>query len=127
MIDLVTLLLSLLALRLAIYLLLECINLQFLKLNGLELPDSIKGIMDEPTFSKSVEYTKAKSNFFSVSTIYEGLILALIILLGILPYIYNSLSAFFGYGLLGQSLVFLVTLFIFGLPNAPLIGGKHLS
>ena len=119
MIDLVILLIGLLLLRLVVYLLLERLNIQFLKLHGANLPDSVQGIMDEPTFTKSVEYTEAKSNFSSVSTIYDGLILALIILLGVLPYAYDSLSALFGYGLLGQSLVFIVTLFLLGLPNVP--------
>ena len=117
MIDLVILLIGLLLLRLVVYLLLERLNIQFLKLHGANLPDSVRGIMDETTFTKSVEYTEAKSNFSSVSTIYDGLILALIILLGVLPYAYDSLSSLFGYGLLGQSLVFIVTLFLLGLPQ----------
>ena len=119
MIDLVILLISLLVVKLGVYLLLERLNIKFLKLHGTNLPDSVQGIMDEPTFSKSVEYTEAKSNFSCVSTIYDGLILSLIILLGVLPYAYDSLSALFGEGLLGQSMVFIVTLFLLGLPNIP--------
>ena len=119
MIDLVILLISLTVLRLVVYLMLERLNIRFLKLHGTNLPDSVQGIMDELTFIRSVEYTEAKSNFSSASTIYDGLILALIILFGVLPYAYNSLSALFGYGLVGQSLVFIVTLFLLGLPNLP--------
>ena len=74
MIDLVILLISLLVLRLGVYLLLERMNIKFLKLHGANLPDSVQGIMDASTFSKSVDYTEAKSNFSSVSTIYDGLI-----------------------------------------------------
>ena len=119
MLDIAILLISLLILRLGVYLLLERLNIQFLKLHGANLPDSVQGIMDEPTFTRSVEYTVAKSNFSSVSTIYDGFILVLIILLGALPYAYDLLSALFGYGLIGQSLVFIVTLFLLGLPNLP--------
>ena len=119
MIDLVILLIGLLVLRLIVFLILERLNVKFLKLHGVNLPESVQGIMDEPTFAKSVEYTEAKSKFSSVSTIYDGLILTLIITLGILPYAYNSLSGLLGYGLLGQSLVFIITLFLLGLPNLP--------
>ena len=119
MIDLVILLIGLLVLRLIVFLILERLNVKFLKLHGVNLPESVQGIMDEPTFAKSVEYTEAKSKFSSVSTIHDGLILTLIITLGILPYAYNSLSGLLGYGLLGQSLVFIITLFLLGLPNLP--------
>jgi STE24 endopeptidase len=89
MIDLVVLLIGLLALRLCVYLILERLNVRFLKLHGSNLPDSVQGIMDAPTFAKSVEYTEAKSKFSSLSTLYDGVILALIILFGILPYAYG--------------------------------------
>ncbi len=119
MIDLVFLLIGLLVTRVLVFLVLERLNINFLKLHGSNLPDSVQGIMDAPTFSKSVEYTEAKSKFSSVSTIYDGLILALIIVFGILPYFYSLLSDLFGYGLFGQSLVFIVTLFLLGLPSIP--------
>ena len=119
MIDLVFLLIGLLVTRVLVFLVLERFNINFLKLHGSNLPDSVQGIMDAPTFSKSVEYTEAKSKFSSVSTIYDGLILALIIVFGILPYFYSLLSDLFGYGLFGQSLVFIVTLFLLGLPSIP--------
>jgi STE24 endopeptidase len=119
MIDLVILLIGLLILRVFLFLVLERLNVNFLKLHGSNLPDSVQGIMDAPTFAKSVEYTEAKSKFSSVSTIYDGLILALIITLGILPYFYSLLSGVLGYGFFGQSLVFIVTLFLLGLPSLP--------
>ena len=119
MIDLVFLLIGLLVTRVLVFLVLERLNINFLKLHGSNLPDSVQGIMDAQTFSKSVEYTEAKSKFSSVSTIYDGLILALIIVFGILPYFYSVLSDLFGYGLFGQSLVFIVTLFLLGLPSIP--------
>ncbi|MDC3132527.1 M48 family metallopeptidase [Opitutae bacterium] len=119
MIDLAILLISLLVLRLCVFIILEQLNVKFLKLHAVNLPETVRGIMDEPTFAKSVEYTEAKSKFSSVSTIYDGLILTLIITLGILPYAYNYLSSLLGYSLLGQSLVFIITLFLLGLPNLP--------
>ena len=69
MIDLVFLLIGLLVTRVLVFLVLERFNINFLKLHGSNLPDSVQGIMDAPTFSKSVEYTEAKSKFSSVSTI----------------------------------------------------------
>ena len=53
MLDLVILLIGLLVLRLCVFLILERLNVRFLKLHGSNLPDSVQGIMDAPTFAKS--------------------------------------------------------------------------
>ena len=119
MIDLEILLLGLLFLKLSVFLILERLNVRFLKLHGSNVPDAVKGIMDSSTFAKSVEYTEAKSKFSSLSTLYDAVILALIIAFGILPNSYAYLSGLFGYSLFGQSLVIILILFIFSLPSLP--------
>tara|TARA_B100000035_G_C21003424_1_gene556060 strand:+ start:247 stop:1416 length:1170 start_codon:yes stop_codon:yes gene_type:complete len=84
-----------------------------------ELPESVRGIMDDATFARSVDYTRAKSQFSSVSALYDALLLVLILSLGIIPWLYHSLSGIFGYGLFGQSSVFIFIIFILGLPSLP--------
>ena len=82
------------------------------------LPESVRGIMDDATFERSVDYTRAKSQFSSVSALYDALVLVLILTFGIIPWLYYLLSGILGYGLFGQSAVFILTLFILGLPSA---------
>ena len=118
--NLMVILLGLIALKLAIFLILEWINFQFLKKHSVDLPSSVQGIMDEATFAKSVSYTQAKSKFSVLSSIYDGILLILILTYGVIPLIYEFLSTLIGQGLWAQSLVFILSVFLFNLPSMPL-------
>lgn len=118
--NLMVILLGLIALKLAIILILEWINFQFLKKHSVDVPSSVQGIMDESTFAKSVSYTQAKSKFSVLSSIYDGILLILILTYGVIPLIYEFLSALIGQGLWAQSLVFILSVFLFNLPSMPL-------
>ena len=115
----ISLLLVFMAFKLFTYLVLEWVNLKYLNKHAADLPESVKGIMDEATFAKSVDYTQAKTLFSSINTLYDTAILALILLCGFLPFIYGGLSAFLGYGLFSQALVFILSMFLIGLPSLP--------
>lgn len=115
----ISLLLVFMAFKLCTYLVLEWVNLKYLNKHAADLPESVKGIMDEATFAKSVDYTQAKTRFSSINTLYDTAILAIILLCGFLPFIYEGLSAFLGYGLFSQALVFILSMFLIGLPSLP--------
>jgi STE24 endopeptidase len=115
----ISLLLVFMAFKLFTYLVLEWVNLKYLNKHAADLPESVKGIMDEATFAKSVDYTQAKTRFSSINTLYDTAILAIILLCGFLPFIYEGLSAFLGYGLFSQALVFILSMFLIGLPSLP--------
>ncbi len=117
--TLISLLLVLMVIKLIAYLFLEWVNIKYLNENAADLPDSLKGIMDEATFNKSVEYTQAKTQFMVVNALYDAVILGLILVLGILPFIYERLSAFLGDGIFSQALVFIISMFIISLPTLP--------
>lgn len=117
--NLISLLLVFMAFKLFTYLVLEWVNLKYLNKHAADLPESVKGIMDEATFAKSVDYTQAKTRFSSINTLYDTAILAIILLCGFLPFIYEGLSAFLGYGLFSQALVFILSMFLIGLPSLP--------
>ncbi len=115
----ISLLLVFMAFKLCTYLVLEWVNLKYLNKHAADLPESVKGIMDEATFAKSVDYTQAKTRFSSINTLYDTATLAIILLCGFLPFIYEGLSAFLGYGLFSQALVFILSMFLIGLPSLP--------
>ena len=122
MFDIVLVFLLLIAFKTAVFLILEGLNLRYLTwMSAAEraLPESVRGIMDDATFARSVDYTRAKSQFSSVSALYDALVLVLILSFGIIPWLYHLLSGILGYGLFGQSAVFILTLFILGLPSLP--------
>ena len=122
MFDIVLVFLLLIAFKTAVFLILEGLNLRYLtgmSAAGRALPESVCGIMDDATFARSVDYTRAKSQFSSVSALYDALVLVLILSFGIIPWLYHLLSGILGYGLFGQSAVFILTLCILGLPSLP--------
>jgi STE24 endopeptidase len=54
-----------------------------------QVPDAFKGVMDEATYAKSVQYTLAKSAFQEVQEIFGTLLLVAILFTGILPWGYG--------------------------------------
>ena len=118
--NIMLVLLILITVKLASFLYLEWLNFKYLKKHSQRLPDAVQGVMDESTFHQSVAYTQAKSKFSVLSAIYDAIILLLILTYGLIPFIYESLSGWVGQSLLSQSFVFILSLFILGLPSLPL-------
>jgi len=99
---------------------LERLNLKHVRAHAGAVPDAFKGIVDEPTYRKSVEYTLAKGKFDQVETSYHVVILMLILFSGVLPWAFN----FFARSLGTSAWVMAVFLFVVGLalslPGLPL-------
>src|SRR5215472_9079624 len=63
------------------------------------VPEAFRGIIDEPTYKKSVEYTLAKERFGSIEEAYGTAVLLVVLFCGVLPWIFqffkghNGLSA----------------------------------
>jgi STE24 endopeptidase len=99
--------------------LLDWINIRYVKAHSAKVPAGFREFIDLPTYQQSVEYTIAKTRFGLVNEVYDALVLALIILTGFLPWLYSELSDFLGYSIWGQALVLfsiVVLLGIFSLP-----------
>ncbi|MDB6023176.1 MAG: peptidase, partial [Pedosphaera sp.] len=60
------------------------------------VPDAFKGSMDAATYSKSVQYTLAKSRFGNVETTYDFIILAVILFSGLLPWAFQFFTGWLG-------------------------------
>jgi STE24 endopeptidase len=50
------------------------------------IPDAFKGVIDEPSYTKSVQYTTARSRLSQIEMTYDALLLALILFSGVLPW-----------------------------------------
>jgi STE24 endopeptidase len=111
---------ALIALKWAAQIWLERLNLKHVRAHAGAVPDAFKGIVDEPTYRKSVEYTLAKGKFDQVETSYHVVILMLILFSGVLPWAFN----FFARSLGTSAWVMAVFLFVVGLalslPGLPL-------
>ena len=110
---------SLLILKYATSTLLDVLNLRYVKRQSAAVPMGFSDFIDLPTYQKSIEYTVAKTRFGLVSDFYDSIILAVVVLSGLLPWLYTSLSATFGFGIWGQALVLFLIAVILGLPGMP--------
>lgn len=98
---------------------LDWINLRYAQARVNEVPASFRDFIDLPTYQKSVDYTSAKTYFGLVSDLYDALLLAIVLLVGILPFFFEMFTEYFGYGVWGQALVLIFLSFILSLPALP--------
>jgi STE24 endopeptidase len=84
---------GLLALRLAAELALGALNRAAVRRGAAAPPPAVAAVMDAETLKKTAAYTLEKSRFGSLETIFETLVLALVVFGGILPAIYDRISA----------------------------------
>lgn len=83
------------------------------------VPEAFRGVMDQATYDKSVEYTLAKNAFGAFDTIYETILLLVVVLSGFLPWLFYHLEGVFGQSLWGQAITLIamgVVVAIFSLP-----------
>ena len=109
----------LLVLKLGTSILLDFINLRYVKVCSSEVPEGFREFIDLPTYQKSVEYTVAKTRFGLVNEVYDALVLAVVILTGFLPWLYSGLSGFLGYGVWGEALVLFLVVVLLGILSLP--------
>ena len=111
--------LVLLVLKLAAGIFLDQINMSYVKARFAEVPESFREFIDLSTYQKSINYTIAKTRFGIVNDVYDSLVLAAVIFLGVLPLLYSGLSGLFGFGIWGQALVLFVITVLLGLFSLP--------
>ena len=84
--------------RLAADAFLALLNRQSVRAHSQEVPEAFRGMVDLPTYSKSVQYTLAKSKLGQISDVWETMVLLVVLFSGLLPL---SLAAF--HSILGTS------------------------
>ncbi|MFP4352378.1 MAG: M48 family metallopeptidase [Puniceicoccaceae bacterium] len=98
---------------------LERLNSRHVERNRHRIPSVFQGVFDRETFDKANDYTLAKSALGRREIVYDAVVLGLVLALGVLPGLYGLLSGWLGFGLWGQSLVFVSILFLLSLPGLP--------
>jgi STE24 endopeptidase len=109
----------LLVLKVGASIVLDWINLRYAQARMSAVPASFRDFIDLSTYQKSVDYTAAKTRFGIVSDLYDAAVLALVLLLGILPWFYELFTGWFGVGVWGQALVLFLIGLLLGVPSIP--------
>lgn len=83
------------------------------------IPSVFQKVFDRETFDKANDYTLAKSALGRKETVYDAVILGLILFFAVIPWLYNGFSGWLGFGLWGQATTLVTILFLFSLPGLP--------
>src|SRR2546427_2478853 len=99
---------------------LEKLNRRHVLAHSATVPEPFKGIVDEPTYKKSSQYTLAKARLHQIETIYDSGVLLVVLLSGVLPWSFHLFEQWLG----GSAWAMAVFLFAIGLalslPGLPL-------
>jgi STE24 endopeptidase len=82
--------------RVAMGLWLSELNKRHVRAHANELPAVFRGIMDEPTYRRSIDYTLAKSRFGDILNVFDAAILMAVLFSGILPWAFEKFGANLG-------------------------------
>jgi STE24 endopeptidase len=107
--------------RLLTELWLSRLNQHHVRARAHEIPPAFRGIIDEATYRRSVDYTLAKTRFADVVNVSDALLLIAVLFSGLLPWAFGKFSGNFGTSILAMAgflFVTGITLTILGLPFA---------
>jgi STE24 endopeptidase len=72
------------------------LNQRHVRAHANEVPPAFRGMIDEATYRRSVDYTVAKSRFGDVVTLFDTALLIAILFSGVLPWAFGKFTAAFG-------------------------------
>jgi STE24 endopeptidase len=75
---------------------LEWLNRRNVLAHAGAVPEAVKGIVDEPTYARSVEYTLAKGRFRRLELTYSTMLLLAVLFSGVLPWAFGAVTRSFG-------------------------------
>lgn len=115
----VLLFLVLLLARTLMSLWLDALNRQEVKRHAGEVPEAFRTIVDSVTYRRSVEYTLAKNAFGRWETLFDAAVLGLVVVTGLLPWLWHGVTGLVGVGVWGQSLALIAIMLLLSLPSLP--------
>ena len=84
------------------------------------VPEAFKGVVDEATYAKSVQYTLAKGRLDQVETTWDTLVLLAVLFSGLLPWGFGALAQWLGTSAWAMGVFVLATGVALSLPGLPL-------
>jgi STE24 endopeptidase len=97
------------------------LNQRHVRAHSNEVPPAFRGIIDEATYRRSVDYTLAKSRFGDIANVFDAVMLIAVLFSGLLPWVFGKFSASFGtsiWAMAGFLFLIGVALSILALPFA---------
>lgn len=82
--------LALIVARLVAQFRLKQLNSRHVEAHANKIPDALRGVMDDATYAKSVDYTLANGRLGQLENAYDALILVLVLISGVLPRLFHA-------------------------------------
>jgi STE24 endopeptidase len=114
------LVIALLIAKWAMQIVLERLNRNHVLANACAVPDSFRGIIDEPTYARTVQYTLAKSRLHRFELTWNAVILSIALFSGLLPGCFYWLSRVLGSSAWAAALFLFGTGLLLTLPGLPI-------
>src|SRR6266404_8463968 len=114
-----TIALVLILARAATELWLSQLNQRHVRAHSNDVPAVFCGIIDEATYRRSVDYTLAKSRFADIATVFDAIVIIVVLFSGVLPWAFGRLSANFGTPAWAMAAFLVVTGIAFGVLELP--------
>src|SRR5437899_3392349 len=84
-----------------------------------EVPSAFRGMIDEATYRRSVDYTLAKNRFADVVNVFDAVLLIAVLFSGVLPWAFGRFSASFGTSIWAMAGFLFVTGIALSIPALP--------
>src|SRR6266581_2313683 len=84
-----------------------------------EVPPAFRGMIDEATYRRSVDYTLAKNRFGDITGVFDTLVLIAVLFSGVLPWTLGRFSASFGTSIWAMAGFLFVTGIALSIPGLP--------
>jgi STE24 endopeptidase len=110
---------GLIILKLAMQIWLAWLNRRHVISHANAVPAAFKETMDEETYTRSVQYTLAKSRLSQFEDVYDSIILWLVLFSGLLPWAYQSFQQRLGTGAWGMAAFLFAAATAVSLPGLP--------
>ncbi len=84
-----------------------------------EVPPVFRGVMDESTYRRSIDYTLARSRFGNIVNVFDAAVLVAVLFSGLLPWAFERFSASFSTSILAMAGFLFVTGIALSIPGLP--------
>jgi len=95
------------------------LNQRHVRAHANEVPDAFRGIIDEATYRRSIDYTLAKSCFGDIANVFDVVLLIAVLFSGVLPWAFERFTKNFGTSMVAMAGFLFVTAIALSIPALP--------
>ena len=95
------------------------LNQRHVRAQANEVPPAFRGIIDEATYRRSIDYTLAKSRFGDIANLFDAGLLIALLFSGVLPWAFERFSVSLGTSILAMAGFLFVTGVALSIPGLP--------